>query len=104
MAELDIIYDALTEDQQEIYDCIGEEAFAKLVLLINGDDIYIPKISAVSRSARNANIINDFNGYNYKYLANKYDLTVRTIRNIVAEFTAEKRNAPLEGQLTWEDL
>ena len=93
MAELDIIYEDLSEDQKQICDCIGVDAYAKLVLLVDGDDIYIPKIAAV-----------DFNGYNYKYLSQKYGLTVRTIRSIVADSTVEKRNAPLEGQITWEDL
>ncbi len=104
MAELDIIYEDLSEDQKQICDCIGVDAYAKLVLLVDGDDIYRPKIAAVSRSSRNAAIIDDFNGYNYKYLSQKYGLTVRTIRSIVADSTVEKRNAPLEGQITWEDL
>ena len=104
MAELDIIYEDLSEDQKQICDCIGIDAYAKLVLLVDGDDIYIPKIAAVSRSSRNAAIINDFNGYNFKYLSQKYGLTVRYIRAIVAEHTAEKRAEPIEGQLTWSDL
>lgn len=104
MAELDIIYEDLTEDQKQICDCIGIEAYTKLVLMVDGDDIYIPKVAAVSRSSRNASIINDFNGYNYKYLSRKYGLTVRTIRSIVADSTAEKRNTPLKGQITWDDL
>lgn len=104
MQELEIVYESLTEEQQAVYNCIGKEAFTKLVLLIDGDSIYIPKIVSVARPNRDDKIRRDFNGYNYKFLANKYGLTPRTIRLIVSDIREEKQNQPLEGQLTWDDV
>lgn len=104
LPELDIVYEDLTEEQQAVFDCIGEDAFAKLVLLIDGDSIYVPKVVSVSRSKRDENIRNDFNGYNFKFLSNKYGLTPRTIRSIVAGIREEKQNEPFEGQLTFDEI
>ncbi|MFQ8786727.1 Mor transcription activator family protein [Ruminococcus sp.] len=42
--------------------------------------IYIAKADSVIRSARDEKIRRDFNGYNFKFLVNKYNLSERTIR------------------------
>ena len=55
-----------------------------------GLSIYIAKADSVIRSARDEKIRRDFNGYNFKFLVNKYNLSERTIRSITAEIRQEK--------------
>lgn len=104
MQELNILYDDLSPEQQDIYDCVGEKAYAQLVRQFGGLSIYIAKADSVIRSARDEKIRRDFNGYNFKYLVNKYNLSERTIRSITADVRNEKQNAPLEGQMTFDEI
>lgn len=104
MQEFDIIVEDLSPEQRDICDCIGVEAYAKLVKRYGGLSIYIAKADSVVRSARDESIRRDFNGYNYKFLSAKYNLTERTIRSITADALQECKNAPLEGQITFDNL
>ena len=97
MPELDIYEEDLTPEQRDIYDCIGSQAYGGL-------SIYIAKADSVIRSARDEKIRRDFNGYNFKFLVNKYNLSERTIRSITAEIRQEKQNAPIEGQITFDEI
>ncbi|MGN0601145.1 MAG: Mor transcription activator family protein [Oscillospiraceae bacterium] len=104
MPELDIIYEDLSVDQQELCDCIGMDAYEKIVTRYSGQSLYIPKLESVLRSSRDEKIRADFNGYNYKFLAIKYNLSERTIRMITSDILQEKKNAPLEGQITFDEI
>jgi len=104
MPELDIYEEDLTPEQRDIYDCIGSQAYEKLVQRYGGLSIYIAKADSVIRSARDEKIRRDFNGYNFKFLVNKYNLSERTIRSITAEIRQEKQNAPIEGQITFDEI
>ena len=104
MPELDIYEEDLTPEQRDIYDCIGSQAYEKLVQRYGGLSIYIAKADSVIRSARDEKIRRDFNGYNFKFLVNKSNLSERTIRSITAEIRQEKQNAPIEGQITFDEI
>lgn len=52
MPELDIYEEDLTPEQRDIYDCIGSQAYEKLVQRYGGLSIYIAKADSVIRSAR----------------------------------------------------
>ena len=93
----------LTDEQRAMSDCIGEEAYGRLVEKYGGQSIYIPKADSVVRSARDEMICAEFNGYNYKYLCMKYNLSERTIRAITADKNRELTSAPLEGQVSFFD-
>ena len=93
----------LTPEQLEMADCIGHESYGRLVEKYGGQSIYIPKADSVVRSARDEKICAEFNGFNYKYLCMKYNLSERTIRAITAEKNRELINAPLEGQVSFFD-
>ena len=101
--ELKVVYDDLSSEQQAICDCIGEEAYGKLVRRFGGLSLYIAKIDTIERSARDEKIRSDFNGYNFRYLALKYNLSERTIRMIVSDILQAKKSAPMEGQVTFFD-
>ncbi|MGP1599369.1 Mor transcription activator family protein [Peptoanaerobacter stomatis] len=58
--------------------------------------IYVHKEDSLIRGIRDNIIRSEFNGYNYSYLAKKYKLTDRTIRDIV--------DNKIEGQVSFEDI
>lgn len=71
------------EQQREIAEVIGIEAYRKLVEYYGGSKIYIEKSDTVIRPDRNNEIRKKFNGGNYKQLAREYGLSELTIRRIV---------------------
>lgn len=92
----------------EVYQMLAELVGIENMLLIaehfgGGESIYFPKIEAIHRSARNKQIIEEFNGYNFKMLAHKYGLTEMAIRAIVREHIQSERQKPLPGQVTFFD-
>lgn len=100
---LDIRRDDLTEEQQQLADLIGIESLCKLIETYGGTTIYVPKPDSFTRSERDERIREDFNGVNIKYLALKYSLSERTIRNILYDDIQEMKDAPLEGQVSMFD-
>ncbi len=71
-------------EQRDFAELVGLETFRKLVEMYGGSSIYICKEDAILRQKRNAEIVKEFNGYNYLQLAKKYNLTERSIREIVS--------------------
>ncbi|MGL5750518.1 MAG: Mor transcription activator family protein [Paraclostridium sp.] len=61
---------------------VGIYAFTKLVKLMGGSSLYIPKEESLTRPIRNRIIKESFNG-DYKSLAKKYNITPAQIRNII---------------------
>ena len=72
-----------SEQQREIAEVIGIEAYRKLVDYYGGSRIYIEKSDTITRPDRNDEIRKKFDGGNYKQLAREYKLSKQTIRNIV---------------------
>lgn len=93
-----ITLDDLEGDQRALAEIIGIEDYRQLVKEYGGTHIYIPEHEGFKAAARNALIRKEFNGYNFKDLARKYDLTESSIRNIVGDLKNKIRSAPLEGQ------
>ena len=75
----------LQGDQRELAELIGIENYIKMVQRYSGTSIYIAKIDKLLNSKRDAEIIKSFNGRNYKYLAYKYCLSERTVRDIISK-------------------
>lgn len=87
--------DQLSGDQRELAETIGLDAYRKLVANYGGMHIYICKSETVLRELRNIEICNEFNGFNYRELAKKYNLSEKTVREIVSGI----RNTPINGQM-----
>lgn len=92
--------DDLPEEQKNIADLIGMEAYSKLVNAYGGMAIYITKPDNLIRNARNEEIRSKFDGSNYRQLAVKYNLSEVSIRLIVADIDREMRKKPIDGQMT----
>ena len=99
-AQEEIRLEDLSEGQQEVAALIGPENFRKLMEVYGGAYLYIPKTDSLERMERNERIRAEFDGYNFRELARKYDLTEITIRSIVSDKVRELRARPMDGQLS----
>lgn len=94
----ELIEDTAIEDigerYREIVGLIGLDNFIKLSNFSRGEELYFPKVENVVGPARNRRIKKEFNGYNHKELADKYNLTVKQISNIM-------KDEPPVGQLSF---
>ena len=99
-AQEEIRLEDLSEGQPEVAALIGPENFRKLMEVYGGAYLYIPKTDRLERMERNERIRAEFDGYNFRELARKYDLTEITIRSIVSDKVRELRARPMDGQLS----
>jgi Mor family transcriptional regulator len=97
--------DDLREEQKQIAETVGMEAYMKLTKVFGGTTIYIAKAEEiVKRIDRDRQIREEFDGSNYAQLAVKYGLTEVWIRNIVYEKAVEIRQRPIDGQMNLMDF
>ena len=61
---------------------IGPLSTIKLLFILNGDAVYVPKPDRILVPARNKLIQREFTGYNCEALAQKYGLTTAYIRRL----------------------
>lgn len=87
----------LSGDQRELAETVGLEAYRKLVTSYGGMHIYICKSETILRELRNAEICDCFNGFNYRELAKKYNLSEKTVREIVSG----REEKPIDGQISF---
>ena len=78
----------IAERYQNVAAIIGIEKFVQLADYARGDEIYFPKAENIIAPARNRRIKAE---YNSKELAEKYDLTIRQIENVL-------KDEPIIGQ------
>ena len=85
--KLELIAETTLEDISENYrpvvEIIGIEKFIELSDYAKGDELYFPKVENVIAPARNRRIKKEWDGYNSKELAEKYNLTLKQIGNIL---------------------
>lgn len=98
----EITIDQLSGEQYELAECIGIEAYRKLVKNYGGGFVYICKADTVMKFSRNSEICERFNGYNFRELAKEYNLSEKMIREIVSDKLKIIKNMPMEGQLSFE--
>lgn len=79
------------EDLQAVAQKIGFDNLIKLMDDFQSTDIYFPRLERITATIRNNIIYDEFNGSNYKELAQKHKLSSRYIYDIIA--TAKKERA-----------
>lgn len=94
----------LDEEQQQLAELIGLDNYVKLVEVYGGISIYIPKPDRLERAERDKKIREEFDGYNYRELAIKHQLTEVRVRSIVSDITREVRARPMDNQLSFADV
>lgn len=92
--------DDLEDEQRQLAELIGLANFKLLLRSYAGVSIYIPKPDSFMVVERNESIRNEFNGYNFKELARKYNLTEVWVRSIVSDKAKELKSRPAEGQMS----
>ncbi len=98
---MELISETTLEDIAETYrpvvGIIGIEKFIELSMYAKGDELYFPKVENILAPARNRRIKKEWTGWNIRELAEKYNLTVKQIGNIL-------KDEPLVGQISLMDL
>lgn len=89
----------LDEEKRQLAELIGIENYRKILRVYPGGTLYIPKMDDIRLMIRNEKIRKEFNGKNYNQLAGAFDLSERTIRDIVYEEKRRLKMKPLEGQI-----
>ncbi len=87
----------ISETYRPVVELIGMENFVKLGDYAKGDELYFPKVENIVAPARNRRIKKEWDGYNSKELAEKYNLTLKQIGNIL-------KDEPLVGQMNLFDM
>lgn len=83
---------------------VGFDKALEIAKTFSGESLYMPKYENVIKQFQIRKILSDFNGYNYKYLAKKYNLSVRHVRRICGDFAEDKKRIPPEGQISlWDE-
>ncbi len=96
--------DQLRENQKELAEVLGIEAYKRLIKYYGGTPLYVQKADSVMKDARDIELNEKFDGGNYRELAIEYDLSEMTVRDIVAPKRKELKEAPLEGQMSFDAL
>lgn len=73
----------IPDNHRPIVELIGLEKFILLSDYAKGDELYFPQADKILIPARNRRIRKEYNGYNKKELAQKYNLTIQQIKNII---------------------
>ncbi|MCI8503652.1 MAG: Mor transcription activator family protein [Hungatella sp.] len=96
----ELIHETTIEDISESYrpvvEIVGIEKFLELSDYARGDELYFPKVENIIAPARNRRIKKEWNGYNSKELADRYNLTTKQIGNIL-------KDEPVYGQMSLEE-
>lgn len=102
---MELTIDDLREEQKQIAETIGVDAYLQLSKVFGGTTIYIAKADEiVKRNERDQRIREEFDGSNYSQLAVKYGLTEVWIRNIVYDKAMEIKKKPIDGQMNILDF
>ena len=87
-----VTLDILPSEQKDIARLIGLDAYLQLVRQYGGSQLYIAKADKIEAAIRDEKIREEFTGGNIHFLAIKYNLSERSIREIVSPFRT------IEGQ------
>lgn len=68
---------------QPLVDIIGIAGFIGMCRYAMGDEVYFPKADSIAANVRKRLIRDEFNGYNEKELAMKYNITASAVRYII---------------------
>ena len=77
--------DDIPEEQRDIAEVVGMDAYKQLVKLCGGGRIYIMQLENVIREKRNYMIRTEYNGYNLKELCGRYRISETSIRTIIKQ-------------------
>lgn len=68
---------------RDLAEVVGVEAAVEIVATYSGMVIYIPKLDSVYRAMRDRKIREEYDGYNSRQLAKRYNVTESWVRRLV---------------------
>lgn len=74
--------DDIPDNHIPLAELIGLDNFILLCDYVKGDELYFPQVDKILIPARNRRIRKEYNGYNKRELARKYNLTISQINVI----------------------
>lgn len=86
----------IADRYRKVVEIVGIRHFIELADYARGDELYFPKTENILAPARNRRIKKEYDGFNEKELAARYNLTIPQIRNIM-------KDEPPVGQMSIED-
>lgn len=86
----------LDEKNKELLSVLGIEKYLEFVKIYGGTRFYVNMYDEVLKNARDKKIKREYNRYNTRYLAAKYNLSEERIRQIT-------RSLGMEGQISLFD-
>jgi len=99
----DLTLDDLQEQHREYAELIGIENLIHLSQYFGGTQIYIPMPGELFKKRKYELIQEEFNGFNIRELAKKYDVSESTVYRLVRDQVIRK-NTPIEGQMSLGDF
>lgn len=90
----------LQEQHRELADAVGLQSLITLSKNYGGTQIYIPMQLELVKDLRYKKISEEYDGDNLQQLALKYNVSERTVYRVVKDKIAEKKAAPMEGQMS----
>lgn len=75
-----------SKEMQELIEIIGKKNVSKLMYFYSNTMIYISSIYKIVSESRNRKILDEYNGKNHRELGKKYDMSARTIKQIVRNY------------------
>lgn len=99
----ELTLDDLDGEQRALAECLGLDAYKRLLLTYAGVTFTVRMPDRVTISIRNKYIRSEFNGYNRGELARKYHLHEKTVRNIVSGEMRRIRAMPIKNQASFFD-
>jgi len=85
---------------EEIIKAVGADTAQRIAKAIGYGLVYVQMFDDVTLPARDKAIEDEFDGSNYRRLANRWGLSEDRIRKILKHKTNELRKSPIPGQLS----
>ncbi|MBU5312236.1 hypothetical protein KQI38_09370 [Tissierella carlieri] len=90
----------LPEPYSDIVHRIGIQNVIELAKMFGGSRVYFPKIESTTRPQRDEKIKSEYNQYNVRELARKYNLSENRVLQICKDIREKEKYKPLDGQIS----
>ncbi|GAB2022095.1 hypothetical protein RyT2_11690 [Pseudolactococcus yaeyamensis] len=94
----------MDETSEYFVDKLGLDVYRELLVDFGGSSVYFPKLESFEREKRNEKIFSEFDGSNYRLLAQRYGLSESYVRALISEQYGRLSGNLADGQMTIFDF